>query len=526
MLQESVLDLLYSKRKSIGEFNYDMLMAPNIYNLLSTGDITSLYNVTTSMRYAGNTPKKKKALDEIMERRGFKKFAFGTNRMVYRFLEDQSFVVKVPLHELALVDNLREMENQNVLKPFCSKCFQTDQAGEVGVFERVMPITNKLEYKSVADDVFDLIANKIIGKVVMEDIGTEYFMNIGIRKNFGVVLIDYPEMFMLDGNKLYCNAPVIPNTKFPVCGGAIDYDDGFNRLICKKCGKIYKARELETNIKDNLIIIKGGTAMNQPRVRLVRGNEVLVDTFNSVQGVDVITKPKERVNASFNRVQPRVRLVKRDPDTLEQEVVVDSNQEKAVTLVGSVIDEASRKAPTLIKPPTRVKKEDKAKPVNTNEGISFHEFMEEEEKLLKMDIPDDKVRGLVKVLLGSNGLAGHWSELTAVQKNVIINNAMFVVAPNVMADDPKPLPLSVDEVEPIIEDAEVEKPQVEEVKEETQVEEEEVKEEAQVEETKEEAKDTEKPNKVHGNRLKPSEQVINYAKKSAFIPGGGNINAY
>lgn len=462
MLQESVLDLLYSKRKTVGEFNYDTLMAPNIYSLLSPGDISSLYNITTSGLYAGNTPKKKKAMDEIMARRGFKKFAFGTNRMVYRFLEDQSFVVKVPLHELALSDNLREMENQDLLKPFCSKCFQVDPSGEVGIFERVMPITNKLEYKSVADDVFDLIVNKIIGKLVMEDIGTEYFMNIGIRKNFGVVVIDYPEVFVLDGNKLYCNAPVIPNTKFPVCGGCIDYDDGFNRLICKKCGKIYKGRQVEADIKNNLIAIKGGIQMQQPRVRLVRGNEVLVDTINTSQGVDVIRKPVEQANRSYGRTEPVVRIITRDNPN--QSIPSEKPQpQKILAPVG-----------------------EKGASQNDPKGISFEEFVQAEEKLLETDIPDDKLRQFVKAVLASNGLAGQWSRLTPSQRNVIIENARFVSAPNVLADD-KPLPVSVEDVERVEE---------------------------------------KHKSHVHSDRLKPSEQVINYAKKSAFIPENGNIDAY
>lgn len=475
MLQESVLDLLYSKRKTVGEFNYDMLMAPNIYSLLSPGDISSLYNITTSGLYAGNTPKKKKAMDEIMARRGFKKFAFGTNRMVYRFLEDQSFVVKIPLHELALSDNLREMENQDLLKPFCSKCFQVDPSGEIGIFERVMPITNKLEYKSVADDVFDLIVNKIIGKFVMEDIGTEYFMNIGIRKNFGVVVIDYPEVFVLDGNKLYCNAPVIPNTKFPVCGGCIDYDDGFNRLICKKCGKIYKGRQVEADIKNNLIAIKGGIQMQQPRVRLVRGNEVLVDTISTPQGVDVIKKPVEQVNHSYGRTQPNVRLIRKN--------VITNPTSHHITETSS----DSTKTEDVNPQEMLAIKGEKGASANDPKGPSFEEFVREEQKLLEMDIPDEKLREFVKVVLASNGLAGQWCRLKASQKNVIIENAKFISAPNVLADDSKPLPVSVEEVRKVEE---------------------------------------KHKSHAHSDRLKPSEQVINYTKKSAFIPENGNIDAY
>lgn len=471
MLKESVLDMLYSKRKTIGEFNYDMLTAPNIYSLLSQGDIDSLYNITTSTLYAGNTPKKKKAMDEIMARRGFKKFAFGTNRMVYRFLEDQSFVIKVPLHELALTDNPREMLNQDLIKPFCCKCFQVDPSGEIGIFERVMPITNKIEYKSIADDIFDLIVNKIIGKVVMEDIGTEYFMNVGIRKNFGVVFIDYPEMFVLDGNKLYCNAPVIPNTKFPVCGGNIDYDAGFNRLVCKTCGKIYRGRELEADIKNNLVAIKGGTKMQQPRVRLVRGNEILMDSANSIQGVDVIRKP-ETANQSFGRTQPVVKIIPKEARVEMEKDIKSKPQPETVTPIAITGEKGASK--------------------NDPKGPSFEEFVLAEEELMKMDIPDDNLRSFVKAVLVEFKLAGQWANLTSAQKKLIIDNAKFASAPNVLSDDKHSLPKSMEDM-------------VEEV---------------------EDKKDDKCDKRSKNNRLKPSEQAIKYTKKSAFIPEDGNIDAY
>ena len=35
----------------------------------------------------------------------------------------------------------------------------------------------------------------------MADIGTNFFMNWGIRPGFGPVLLDYPYVYELDGNK-------------------------------------------------------------------------------------------------------------------------------------------------------------------------------------------------------------------------------------------------------------------------------------------------------------------------------------
>lgn len=84
-------------------------------------------------------------------------------------------------------------------------------------------------------------------------------------------MLDYPYVYELDGNKLYCKKPD-PTSPTGLCDGEIDYDDGFNFLKCTKCGAIYKAKELEKKIKNEEIIVerkgdikmviraKGGTA--------------------------------------------------------------------------------------------------------------------------------------------------------------------------------------------------------------------------------------------------------------------------
>ena len=79
-----------------------------------------------------------------------------------------------------------------------------------------------------------MIANKFIGKYVLEDIGTIWFKNWGIRPGFGPVLLDYPYLFEVDIRDLYCYD--MTPLGLP-CGGQIDYDAGFNILICTKCGK-------------------------------------------------------------------------------------------------------------------------------------------------------------------------------------------------------------------------------------------------------------------------------------------------
>lgn len=289
MLRDDVLSSLYNKRKTFAEFNWDNLFAPNFYCFMSEREIEKMYNISTSIRYAGDSRKKELAIKEIMEPLGFRRMAAGTNRIVYSYLEDTSFLTKIAIDKTGLRNTPDEYQNQFLLKPFVTKNFQYHPTGVLGTFERIQPITNIEEFVSVWDDVFEAILN-IIGEYIIEDIGTNFFMNWGIREGFGPVLCDYPELFKLDGNKLFCNRPAIIGQKFPLCGGTIDYDAGFNFLVCTKCGKQYSARDLSKSIQEKLIILKGD--YDNMNVRLVKGNEVIVDGRD--RGTATINPPKAK----------------------------------------------------------------------------------------------------------------------------------------------------------------------------------------------------------------------------------------
>ena len=71
----------------------------------------------------------------------------------------------------------------------------------------------------------------------------------------GPVLLDFPYVYKLDGDKLFCNAPSINNPS-GCCEGVIDYDAGYNFLYCTKCGVKYKAKELAQAIENNNVIVK------------------------------------------------------------------------------------------------------------------------------------------------------------------------------------------------------------------------------------------------------------------------------
>lgn len=291
------LNLLYNSSVSKGEFDFDMLQCRyNIYQLLSPTDIGDIHYIATNIKFKGNVRKRKLYMDDIMRKRNFMKVTAGTNRLVYKFLDDQSFVCKLPIDKNGIFDNISEATNQLYLKPFNAKMFQVSDCGTISCSECVRPIRYAEEFESVADDVFDLLYKKILGKYVMDDIGASKFMNYGIRKGFGPVFLDFPRIFVLDGGKLKCQN-IVDGFK---CGGEIDYDLTFDNLICKCCGKRYRARDLmDENIKTTIIYEKG---VDDMRLKMFNANgELLVNNTKEEITSDIITPKEDYMRVKINR---------------------------------------------------------------------------------------------------------------------------------------------------------------------------------------------------------------------------------
>lgn len=324
--RDYVLNKIKGRMISPFEFDFDRLVGPPLYSLLSTDDIMRLNNIATSIRYSANVTKKLSAIDDILRKRGFVKYTGGTNRVVYRFLEDESFILKIATNAIAIGDSPREFINQNIYKPFVTKVFEVSPCGTVGLFERVTPITSREEFISVADDVYYLISNWFTGQYIMDDIGTNYFLNYGLRNNFGPVLLDFPYSYKLDGEKLYCNAPSDNDTR-ERCGGVIDYDDGYNHLRCTKCGLVYRAKELEKAVENNKVMISKGGKYNMV-IKITSGEGVRRIETNPERYLDVSPKLVARGNkkSSVKIGVPKVKVTGLKPPKPDNEEVIKTKR--------------------------------------------------------------------------------------------------------------------------------------------------------------------------------------------------------
>lgn len=101
-------------------------------------------------------------------------------------------------------------------------------------------------------------------------------------------------MYELDGNKLYCSAPD-KNSPNGLCGGEIDYDDGFNFLRCSKCGVQYRVKELSKAIKEETVMIKGNRRKSKMKVAVKRNGTLISNAEEAVLKEAVPKISKEEV---------------------------------------------------------------------------------------------------------------------------------------------------------------------------------------------------------------------------------------
>ena len=321
-----ILDRLKSKTITIDEFNYDALQAPPILYFFNPTDIGDLHTIATSIRYSAKPHIRFQEIDRIMRMRGFVKFVSGTNRIAYRFPEDNSILAKVAIDNIGLGDNPRDFQNQFLFKPFVTKIFETTPCGTLALVERCQPITSREEFLSVASDIYEVLNNWFIGEYVLEDVGTNYFMNWSIRKGFGPVLHDFPYAYKLDGNKLFCNAPSILNPS-GCCEGVIDYDPGFNYLHCTKCGVKYRAKELEAAIKQNNVIIKsqGGFKMKISIKGGTKDVNKVITTGQYSEMAKAIPQPKKNNKVTTEEIKKPA--TEENKNVVTKEKVVDKKSE-------------------------------------------------------------------------------------------------------------------------------------------------------------------------------------------------------
>lgn len=228
---------------------FDSFKVNPLLSYFAIEDINLVHKLATSPAMHCDIKEKYGLLGEIMEKRGFRLIGGGTNRRAYECIYDDRVVAKVATDPVGFTSNLRECINQNVLKPFCNKDFEVTPCGSLAIIEKVVPIKDESEFQKYAQEIYDILYFKIRNNsIAMEDIGTRSMKNWGYRPGFGPVLLDYPTMYVADPKKRLCKN--ILNGK--LCCGTLDYDEGFNRIVCSECGRTYFAKTIAKTEGDDI----------------------------------------------------------------------------------------------------------------------------------------------------------------------------------------------------------------------------------------------------------------------------------
>lgn len=305
---------------------FDDLQGPMVEDLFDAETIKSIKLVVTNPKIKFFKDKFR-ILAGILNPLGYILAHAGTNRVVFQPQFDDSFVVKIGLDIAGRTNNPNEIVNQKYLKPFVCKCFDTTDDGVIGTFERVVPIENLYQLWSVREDIFDIM-RAITKRFIIDDFGTEAFKNWGVRKGFGPVLLDYADMYILDKDTAYCRKPIDWHST-AVCGGELGYTPGYNKIMCKKCGGIGKAKQYKGKEKLSVYVPSRGIDMGIKCVIKIGGRTV----FSTEEGfTNQINESKEEFVAPHEVVLNDYRQAIDDMKT-ETEKTREHNDEYLKTLL-------------------------------------------------------------------------------------------------------------------------------------------------------------------------------------------------
>ena len=271
---------------------FESIEGPCVYDFFTDDELALIKKIIFDRKDKA-FKKKFQKLDAIVKPKGFKRSGCGTNRVVYEPLDDNAtFCIKIALDRAGSKNNPDEIVNQKYLKPFVAKCFDISQDGNVGIFERVVPIENLYQMWSVREDIYKIMET-IVGRFIIDDFGTKAFKNWGLRKGFGPVLLDYADMYILDPKILYCTHTLNLDTT-EQCRGELDYDAGFNNIICLKCGGIHMASEFKDGRKKIALFSRKREIDMTMKIQIFKNGELYWDNDHGVYEKDIkVNEPKE-----------------------------------------------------------------------------------------------------------------------------------------------------------------------------------------------------------------------------------------
>ena len=271
--------------KTLFNFNQIQNLKPiyKIFDYLSPYDVCYLKEIATSYTIK-EVKQKYQLIENLMNVRGFKKLGCGTNRMTFKCESNPDIVMKIAVDRTGMNDSPAELRNKQILGTYATDIYDVSDCGTVGLYERVLPITNVNDFLSNVDIIFNILFTLSRSGYIFKDVGNNSFMNYGIRKGAGPVILDYPYFYKKDPKKETCRN--IFNGA--LCLGKVTFDKGFNTLRCTKCGKEYLLHELKDPNANLGIKIKGsnkGEIDMKITIKLTNGKTYVKNTGKETENI-------------------------------------------------------------------------------------------------------------------------------------------------------------------------------------------------------------------------------------------------
>lgn len=259
-------NLMYEERKEYKEMGEPDL-TQNHLELFSDDIISDLHTI---LRSCSDNQKKARYIQKELKDLGFIPLGLGTNILTMYNPIYPGVVYKFALDDYGIADNINDSWLSDVI-PHYAKFIARDLTGVVSVQQRYVVVKNVERMNIIRGDVLKLLT-RLSKQFLIVDLGIDNFLNYGIDRNGDFVIVDGSDLYPLPNakNVLRCKNPVgmkKHSHELKRCGGKLEYDKTFGKLICKECHNEYIPSELrpKKEDKDMLVFINDGLSDKERR---------------------------------------------------------------------------------------------------------------------------------------------------------------------------------------------------------------------------------------------------------------------
>jgi hypothetical protein len=478
---------------------YDSWTAPPVSYFLSPDDLATIEKYALSPYYTTHPKEKAKDLDELMSKRGFRFIRGGTNRRFYEHVLIPRVGMKLATCNVGMKNNIDDIKNQDILKPFCTKIFDVARyangyySGVAEVVEAGVPVTCMDELKPYWEQLFFMFEFKIRkDDIGIEDLGLRSLTQYCIRPNFGVIICDFPTMVVIDRSKCFCTKTIDRGGIKTLCGGTIDYDGTYSYMECCKCHQKYSIQSLKAKNGDSYEALMEAVGFSMPNRKEVNQMVVYFKNSDGVMQCGSNGKKSSFVDSSVLNTRTSNSFIKPGNENKGLVVFTPSCDGSGMLRNGKLVETPKAEQPKVESTPLpEVKPEKPRKSVNiTNALASFNEGWGDEYETDLVPIPEEENTESTSETVNSESEVkiGEAVKLTSVKVNYTSTQAAPGSLP-IEIEDAKltSIDLVREDDNKTIEAEEVESEEEDEVSSESELEEETCEEE-ESEETSEETK--------------------------------------